>query len=251
MTPPVVTPRFALLEPVRAGCDSVWSGVEVETRRPVAIKAVPDGREAERQASLCRSVAHPGLPALLHSDVTATTPYLVFDLAPNTLSQVTLELSTPDGLRAVFRDVLGAALELATRGLEHTAIAHKHILLHWGRRASLCGIGWIRDAGSGFADPQASHPAAARIALSVGLAMLGCIAGVTDADVPERALFEPRRWAGERNPEAVAADPILVGLIEALLSPQQGERLHPAIALAVLEGGQRIHDIRPPLAFDV
>jgi serine/threonine protein kinase len=211
----------------RGSRSTVWRGADEVLDRPVALKVAnaDDPEAAERlhdEAAVHRVCAHPSIATMLDADLGATTPFLVLGLAPSTLADEHCGPASATAARSMLGDILDGLLQLQAVGLAHTRLRADHVLAHWGGRVALCGLGDVRPATA--AAVAASAREAGRIAFRA-----------LTASTPPEDGGEARALLARERPDACGDDPVLIGVIDALLQPDPDLRLPPAAARGLLQ----------------
>lgn len=182
-------------------------------------------REAEAAAAV---EGHPSFVQLRHAHLAAAVPFLVRDDLPATLA--TLPSTTPAAVhRSLLTDILDGLIHLDDCGLAHHRVDPHHVLVDWGGRARLCGLGNVAPADRTGAHGQASD---AQMAAAVGRAFIAVATGSPNWQ-PSVAI-PARRMLARRRPDLLRDDPVMVGVLDALLHPDEAVRLDLRAARALI-----------------
>lgn len=218
----------------------VWEAFDHDLERLVVIKIATRGDQGarsaiEREWRLRQDRSPSAFVPLLDGRLGTSAPYLVSERMPLTLSSCEPTPMGAEAARRLLHNLLAFIVEIRAIGCSHTAIAREHVLLDWAHSARMCGFANIRAISDSSA---ASDRAALAMSLAVGRLLLHEVCGTTGARVPSRET--PRDAMRQCNPTASKNDPELIGLIEALLHPDESTRITPDDALARLEAPQII-----------
>ncbi|MEU2509291.1 serine/threonine-protein kinase [Streptomyces sp. NPDC007863] len=123
--------RYELVELIgRGGMGEVWKGLDLDTRRLVAVKLMVSGGEGDeavarfrREAVIGGRVRHPGVVPVYDAGQDAGRLYIVMELLEGSDLSAALA-GMPSGLP------LGEAVNLALQSAEVLAAAHEHGIVH-------------------------------------------------------------------------------------------------------------------------
>lgn len=172
----------------------------------------------------CTQLDHSTIPRLIEAGVDAPTPYLITSLMPDARRRGgPLAVRT---VRTMAIDLLSLLHLLEARNFEHPCLNFDHVLVAPDGTVQVRGLGGIVDALPG---------GASRMRFDVGCLLHRALTG---DHVPVATLADPHasvaRAIERRVPAALALDPILVGVIDALAQPEPDQRPDPLDLLEVL-----------------
>jgi serine/threonine protein kinase len=153
--------RFRLEAPASAGgMGDVWRATDLDTKQPVAVKAMArfgpaDHQRFDREAILLQALAHPGIVRYVAHGLHADTPYLVMEwLEGHTLAHA-LETHGLDAREAlgVARQTAEALAHAHSFGVVHRDVKPSNLVLRGGdlARVVLIDFGVARPVGASYA----------------------------------------------------------------------------------------------------
>lgn len=232
--------------------EPLWSPVVVKLPRPHQ-QAHPRARLAlAREVAALQNNPHPVLPRLMHAELDAPMPYVVFehidgDALDSVVDDAPLD---PASTARLAVQLLSALVVLHRRGIAHLDIKPENVMVRGGR-PTLVDFGSARRLGSlqpvghpvgtvGYAAPEmeACDPVSAAMDVyGVGATLREAFSGQSVYDV------DPRRRREAANPTFPAGNQALVALIGDMLATSPADRPTVPAALdsfaALFEAAER------------
>ncbi|GAA4356699.1 serine/threonine-protein kinase [Angustibacter luteus] len=260
--PAPVLPGYRLRRLLGRGASAqVWAGEQGQTGRPVAVKLVPAGPDAERELAVLRAVRHPHVVRLIdvvtrHDVVTGHDELALVTtlLDGGTLAGVVAARGRlrPGEVVTTIAPLAQALADLHAAGVEHGDLAPGNVVFDGDGRPFLTDLGTVRVTGApraevfgtpGFVDPAVLAGRPGGPASDVyGLGAL-CWFALVGSPVPtpmcRPALVD----------EAPTAPGALVAVVESALAPDPASRPAPAELAAALHAAAAAEPVwRPGLA---
>lgn len=251
------------------GMADVHRGLDTVSGRPVAVKLLnscaPQARERARFATEVEALsrlAHPGVVQLLDADLDADPPYLVMELCTGSdLETRIAQGALPAPLVADLAVQLAEALAHAhEQGVVHRDIKPSNVLLTEDGRCLLADfgiarlLGWtstVTRSGQTLGSPAylapeqlaSSEVSPAADIYAFGLVLLEALTGQPAFTGPALEVAQTRLYVRPLLP--VSLGPAWLRLIEAMTSPDPGERPTAAEIAGTLRGLKAYAGTRP------
>lgn len=180
-------------------------------------------RSLAGEAARCQALTHSTVPRIIAADAAVPAPYVASTLSSGA------PLRGPHGIRAVRAmavDLLSLLHLLDAAGVEHPHLDDRHVLVDAHGAVQVCG--W---SSAFVAAPGADR----RMRFAVGCILHRALTG-RDAPVPSAANPQASMAQAieQHAPAALALDPILVGVIDALAQEDPEARPDPLELLQLL-----------------
>ena len=176
MADEVIAGRYRLEERLGAGgMSEVWSALDLELDRRVAVKLLAphaDRARFEREARAVAALAHPNICALYGYGETEGRPFMVLEYLPGGSLEDRLALGRPlpdDETRRIAHDIAAGLAHAHERGLVHRDLKPSNVLFDSEGRAKIADFGIAR-----LGEPS-------------GLTEVGTVLGTATTISPEQA----------------------------------------------------------------
>jgi eukaryotic-like serine/threonine-protein kinase len=182
----VIAGRYRLEERLGAGgMSEVWSALDLELDRRVAVKLLAphaDRARFEHEARAVAALAHPNICALYGYGETEGRPFMVLEYLPGGSLEDLLALGRPlpdDETRTIAHDLAAGLAHAHERGLVHRDLKPSNVLFDSEARAKIADFGIAR-----LGEPS-------------GLTEVGTVLGTATTISPEQAAGSPATPASD------------------------------------------------------